>query len=162
MKHESLIHPATTTLRERHRELLADIEVVAERANAARRATGPGARQVAADISDAAEAALVRVGEAWRGSRGRAASKAFFQPLSRRLQRIIAHYRVVSVDKDQAAEKSESGRWLYRIVNYEQIPFDRLKPWFRASAVDEAIRTGITLGLRELPGVRIFQENPDE
>lgn len=148
MKHERLNHPSQIDLREKHSELLLDIEAVAKRANAARHKAD---RERADAIVEAAEAALVRVHDAWRKSRGGAQNNVFFTPLSSRLRRIIRFYKT-----DAKPTEGEPG-WIYRIVDYEQIPFHRLKPWFRASAVDDAIRMGISLGLRELPGVRIWK-----
>ena len=54
-----------------------------------------------------------------------------------------------------------AGQFVYEIMDYEQIPFERLKPWFRASDVDEAIGLAVSLGLRELPGVLILREEED-
>jgi hypothetical protein len=150
------IHPPTqTALREKHRELLADIEAIAERANASRSLRGDAKRRLS--IIEAAEAALVRVHEEWRKSRGGTQNTLFFEPLSARLRRIIRYYRPGKAELPKPATG-----WVYRIVDYEQIPFHRLRPYFRASAVDEAIRMGISLGLRDLPGVRIYEESSDE
>ena len=146
-------HPWQTKLREQHAELLADIEAVAERANAAR--SLPPDAQRALAIVEAAEVALVRVQDAWHKSRGGNQNNLFFTAHSQRLRRIIAHYR----GKPGPIKPVEGGDvWVYRIMDYEQIPFHRLRPFFRASAVDEAIRTAISLGLRELAGVRIWRE----
>jgi hypothetical protein len=145
-----------TKLYEQHRELLADIELVAERANASR--SEP--KKHAAYIVEAAEVALVRLLDAWRKSRGGTQNNLFFDPLSKRLRRIIAAYRK-HTDIPVAEPQEEPARWVYKITNYEAVPFHRLKPYFRASAVDEAIKTGILLGLRELPGVQIWKEEPD-
>jgi hypothetical protein len=147
--------PTQMALSERHAELLADIESVANRANAARVAPGG---EAAAAIVEAAEASLVRVHHHWRASRGGTQNNLFFDPLSKRLRRIIAHYK----GRSEVPAEPSAERWRYMIVDYEEIDFRRLKPWFRASAVDEAIKTGITLGLRELPGLRIYQEHPDD
>jgi hypothetical protein len=152
MKHETIDHPAQTALREKHRELLIDIEAIAARANAARRNPRPSAD----DIIRAAEVALVRVTAEWRRSRGGAQNNQFFSPLSKRLRRIIAFYKE-SIRKAETAQET-GGRWIYQIVNYEEIPFHRLRPYFRASAVDDAIKMAIRLGLRELPGVRIYED----
>jgi len=148
-------NPTQTALSEKHHELLADIESVATRADAARKA--PQAHANA--ILEAAEAAHVRVLHEWRASRGGTQNNLFFDALSKRLRRIIGYYRSSAEKKPEVARESE---WVYRITDYEEIDFRRLAPWFRASAVDDAIRMGISLGLRELPGLRIFQEHPDE
>jgi hypothetical protein len=140
-----------TSLNSRHADLLRDIELVATRANAARR----DPQEAAAGIVEAAEVAHLRLLAAWRDSRGGHQNNAFFDPLSKRLRRIIRAYRKFGAEP----AKEPTHGWIYQIVNYEQMPFDRLKPYFRASHVDEAVRMGISLGLRELPGVRIY---PDE
>jgi hypothetical protein len=147
-----------TRLYDQHAELVADIELVAERANAAR--SDP--KKHAAYIVEAAEIALVRLLDAWRKSRGGTQNNLFFDPLSKRLRRIITAYRK-HTDAPAAEMPEEPNHWVYKITNYEAIPFHRLKPFFRASAVDEAIKIGILLGLRELPGVQIWkEEEPDE
>ena len=159
MKHQK-IEPLsqTTALRVKHAELLSDIELVAQRANAARKAP----QEAAADIVEAAEAALIRLSAARRAARGGNEANAFFDPLSVRLRRIIRVYR--KFDGAAAPAPVEDGkRWVYQIVNFEQLPFHRLKPFFRASHVDEAIKTAVLLGLRDLPGVRIYPyEEPDD
>jgi hypothetical protein len=159
MKHETLEHPSQTSLRSKHADLLSDVELVAQRADAARRA--PQAH--AAAIVEAAEVALVRVLEEWRKSRGGNQNNMFFDPLSKRLRRIIRVYRKFAMGPPGEPQEPSNGRWLYQITNYEVLPFDRLKPYFRASHVHDAIRIGISLGLRELPGLRIFpdEEQPD-
>jgi hypothetical protein len=50
---------------------------------------------------------------------------------------------------------------VYKITNFEALQFERLKPYFRASAVDDAIKMGILLGVRDLPGVLIWKEEAD-
>ena len=151
MKHETLEHPSQTSLRAKHRDLLADIELVATRANDARRAP----QKAAPDIVEAAEVAHVRLLAAWRESRGGNIANAFFDPLSKRLRRIIRAYRQYG---GEPAKEPSPGRWIYQLTNFEEIPFDRLKPYFRASHVDDAIKIGITLGLREIPGLRIYPD----
>ena len=89
MKHETLEHPTQTSLRSKHAELLSDIELIAQRANAARRSP----QEAAAGIVEAAEAAHLRILAAWRDSRGGNANNAFFDPLFKRLRRIIGSYR---------------------------------------------------------------------
>lgn len=157
MKHEKLEHPSQTTLRAKHGDLLADVELVAQRANAARGAP----QEHAADIVEAAEAAHLRVLAAWRESRGGNAMNAFFDPLAKRLRRIIRTYRKYSSEAAPIPEV-EGKSWIYQILSYEEMPFDRLKPYFRASHVDEAIKIGIQLGLREIPGLRIYEEPTDD
>ena len=147
-------HPSQIALREKHSELLLDIEAVAERATAARHEP----RKNAPAILEAAEAALVRVSHEWRKSRGGNHANYFFTPLSKRLRRVIGYYRSHLEKKPEVAEDSEPANWLYRITDYEALPFQRLKPWFRASAVDDAIKMGILLGLRELPGLMIWKD----
>jgi hypothetical protein len=156
MKHETLEHPSQTSLRTKHADLLSDIELVAKRADAARKAP----QAYAAAIVEAAEAAHVRVLGEWRKSRGGNQNNAFFDPLSKRLRRIIRVYRKYG---GEAAPVTESpGCWIYSIVNYEELPFERLKPYFRASHVDDAIKMSIELGMRDLPGVRIWREETEE
>ena len=151
-------HPVQAALREKHADLLADIDLIAERANAVRRVPG----EHGAAILEAAEVALIRVSDALRKSRGGHQNNYFFYPLSKRLRRIIAHYRRHAVAPLAIKDEDVGKRWLYRIVDYEQIPFHRLKAYFRASAVDDAIKMGITLGLRELPGVSIYEDQTDD
>ena len=151
MKHQKL--PLQTTLRARHAELLNDIELVAERANAAKRTP----REHAPAIVEAAEITHLRLLGGWRDSRGGNEANAFFDPLSKRLRRIIREYRKFC--ETEPVQEVDGKRWIYRIVDYEQLPFERLKPYFRASHVDDAIKTGIGLGMREIPGLRIY---PDE
>lgn len=149
MKHEK---PQQTMLRSKHAELLQDIELVAQRANAARQAP----QEAAAAIVEAAEVAHLRVLGEWRLSRGGVENNAFFDPLAKRLRRIIRAYRKYS--EPPKPTNSERG-WIYQITNFEALPLDRLKPYFRASHVHDAIKTGISLGLRDIPGLRIY---PDE
>ena len=153
-------HPVQAALREKHADLLADISTsIAERANAVRRVPG----EHGAAILEAAEVALIRVSVCRsRKSRGGHQNNYFFYPLSKRLRRIIAHYRRHAVAPLAIKYEDVGKRWLYRIVDYEQIPFHRLKAYFRASAVDDAIKMGITLGLRELPGVSIYEDQTDD
>jgi hypothetical protein len=143
--------PTQTALAERHAELRADIECVADRANAARVAPGG---ETAAAIVEAAEASLVRVHHEWRKSRGGTQNNLFFDALSKRLRRIISFYK----GRSEVPAQPSAERWVYRIIDYEEIDFRRLAPWFRASAVDDAIKMGIALGLRELPGLQIWKD----
>ena len=152
MKHEKLEHPSQTSLRAKHGDLLQDIELVASRANAARNAPP----DVIDAIVEAAEVAHVRVLGEWRKSRGGNVNNAFFDPLSKRLRRIIRTFR------SRERPPSAPGRWIYQIINFEELPFERLKPYFRAGHVDEAIKSGILLGLREIPGLRIYEEPTDD
>lgn len=151
MKHTPII--LQTTLRTKHAELLSDIELVAQRANAARHAP----QEAAAAIVEAAEVAHLRLLRAWRESRGGNAANAFFDPLAKRLRRIMGVYRKYS-DAPRPKQETTGGGWIYQIYNYEDMPFDRLKPYFRASHVDDALKIGISLGLREFPGVRIYPD----
>ena len=144
---------------ERHAELLADVELVAERANAARNDPKPPRRRH--PCSGGAEAALLRIGHEWRKSRGGNANNAFFAPLSKRMRRIIRFYRSFAEKKPEVPQESEAAHWVYKITDFEALPFQRLKPFFRASHVDDAIKTGILLGLRELPGLLIWKEEED-
>ena len=70
-------------------------------------------------------------------------NNAFFDPLSKRMRRIIAYYRKHAGNAPKPPEEPEAGNWVYKITNYEALPFDRLKPYFRASHVDDAIKMGI-------------------
>jgi hypothetical protein len=144
-------------LAEKYGELLADIELVAERANAARNDPKPHA----AAILEGAEAALLRIGDAWRKSRGGNQNNAFFGPLSKRMRRIISFYRKFAENTPKPPEETEAAHWVYKITNFEALQFERLKPYFRASAVDDAIKMGILLGVRDLPGVLIWKEEAD-
>ena len=144
-------------LAEKHGELLADIELVAERANAARRDPKPHADA----ILEGAEAALLRIGHEWRKSRGGNRNNEFFAPLSKRMRRIIRFYRKHADNTKKPPEESEAVHWVYKVTDFEALQFQRLKPYFRASHVDDAIKTGILLGLRELPGLLIWKEEED-
>ena len=155
MKHSKIELPLQTTLRAKHADLLGDIDLVAQRANDARKAP----REHAATIVEAAEITHLRVLAGWRDSRGGNEANAFFDPLSKRLRRIIREYRKFC--ETAPVEPVEGKRWIYEIVNFEELPFDRLKPYFRASHVDDAIKMGIKLGLREIPGLRIYPDEDD-
>ena len=144
---------------EKYANLLADVELVAERANQWR--NDPKVH-TAAVMVEAAEIALVRISDAWRKSRGGRQNNEFFDPLSKRMRRVIAYYRRHTGNNPKPVEEPEAGRFTYRITDYEALPFHRLKPYFRASHVDDAIKTGIRLGLRELPGVMIWKEETDD
>ena len=150
--------PAENLFHVKHAELLADVELVAERANAARNDPKPHADA----IVEAAEVALVRISDAWRKSRGGNANNAFFTPLSKRMRRIVWFYRKHAGNTPKPPEETEAAHWVYKITSFEALPFERLKPYFRASHVDDALKMGILLGLRELPGVLIWKEEPDE
>ena len=52
----------------------------------------------------------------------------------------------------------KSGKFLWRIVDYEALPLDRLKPWIDPHAVEKAIETAIAMGLREIAGVQIVED----
>ena len=88
----------------------------------------------------------MRLQAGWKASRGGNLANAFFDPLSKRLRRIIREYRKFCQTAPVAPV--EGKRWVYQITNYEALPFDRLKPYFRASHVDDAIKMGIELGMR--------------
>jgi hypothetical protein len=150
---------ASPALVEKYADLLADVELVAERANQWR--NDPKVH-TATVMVEAAEIALVRISDAWRKSRGGRQNNAFFDPLSKRMRRVIAYYRRHTGNVSKPVEEPEAGNWVYKITDYEALPFHRLKAYFRASHVDDAIRTGIQLGLRELPGVLIWKEETDE
>ena len=153
MKHEKLEHPSQTSLRTRHGDLLQDIELVASRANAARNAPP----DVADAIVEAAEVAHVRV----LGGMAQVEGRQCQQRLLRSSQQALAPHHP-HVPQVASARRSVAGRWIYQIVNFEELPFERLKPYFRASHVDEAIKSGILLGLREIPGLRIYEESTDD
>lgn len=48
--------------------------------------------------------------------------------------------------------------WTHEITDYDAIPLDKLRPYFKRDEVDKAIRGYVRAGNRELPGTRIFQE----
>lgn len=50
-------------------------------------------------------------------------------------------------------------RWAF--VDYENIPLERLRPYLDPKAVVAAIDAAVALGVREMGGVRIWQEEKE-
>ena len=50
------------------------------------------------------------------------------------------------------------GRFYWRIIDYEALPIERLKPYLDPRAIEAAIAVAIAMGLRELGGVQIEQD----
>lgn len=48
--------------------------------------------------------------------------------------------------------------WAFEVTDFDAIPIDRLKPYLKREHVEQAIRLAVKQGVRDLPGVRIFQE----
>jgi hypothetical protein len=48
--------------------------------------------------------------------------------------------------------------WAFEIVAFDAVPLDALKPYFKRDAIDAAIRLAVRQGIRDLPGVRIFED----
>lgn len=50
------------------------------------------------------------------------------------------------------------GKFWWRIVDYEEMPIERLKPYLDPRAIEAAIAVAISMGLRELSGVQIVED----
>lgn len=50
------------------------------------------------------------------------------------------------------------GKFFWRIIDYEALPLERLKPYLDPRAIEAAIAIAISMGLRELGGVQIEQD----
>ena len=111
-----------------------------------RQCRAPRTEPHAAAILEGAEAALLRIGHEWRKSRGGNRNNEFFAPLSKRMRRIIGYYRKYAEKAPKPPEETEAAHWVYKIRDFEALPFQRLKPYFRASHVDDAIKTGHLVG----------------
>ena len=48
--------------------------------------------------------------------------------------------------------------WVSEIFDYDAIPLDKLRPYFKRDAIEAAIRLAVKQGVREIGGVRIFEE----
>lgn len=48
--------------------------------------------------------------------------------------------------------------WVHEITDYDVIPLDKLRPYFKRDEVDKAIRGFVRAGNRELAGTRIFEK----
>ena len=65
---------------------------------------------------------------------------------------------------DLARTRSEQGSlstlkevWTFAVEDYDAIDLNKLAPYIKRDAIDQAIRSAVKIGLRELPGVRIYQ-----
>lgn len=66
---------------------------------------------------------------------------------------------------DMTRVRSEAGtvittatRWRHEITDFDAIPLDRLRAYIKRDAIDAALRQFVKNGHRQLPGVRIYQE----
>jgi hypothetical protein len=50
------------------------------------------------------------------------------------------------------------GKFFWRVIDYEALPIERLKPYLDPRAIEAAIAIAISMGLRELGGVQIEQD----
>jgi hypothetical protein len=50
------------------------------------------------------------------------------------------------------------GKFFWRIIDYEALPIERLKPYLDPRAIEAAIAVAISMGLRDLGGVQIEQD----
>jgi hypothetical protein len=50
------------------------------------------------------------------------------------------------------------GKFFWRIIDYESLPIERLKPYLDPRAIEAAIAIAISMGLRDLSGVQIEQD----
>ena len=48
--------------------------------------------------------------------------------------------------------------WTFEIEDFDKVALDKLRPYIKRDAIDAAIRAAIKMGVRELGGVRIFEE----
>lgn len=111
-------------------------------------------------VVSAAVAMTNRLYSARRKSNAGKAADAYFGPLERRLRTITTAFRGFIADYQKRAPrdgKASSADRDFEIINWDDVPADRLKPYFEPAAIDHAIRMAIRLGVTELPGVRIYQ-----
>ena len=50
------------------------------------------------------------------------------------------------------------GKFFWRVIDYEALPIERLKPYLDPRAIEAAIAVAISMGLRDLGGVQIEQD----
>ena len=48
--------------------------------------------------------------------------------------------------------------WRAEIVDYELIPLNSLRAYIKRDAVEAALRMAVKMGMREMPGVKVFEE----
>jgi len=48
--------------------------------------------------------------------------------------------------------------WAFEIIDLGAIPLDVLRPYLKRDAIEAALRMAIKMGLRSMPGVRIFED----
>jgi chemotaxis protein histidine kinase CheA len=73
--------------------------------------------------------------------------------------------RSAESEADLARTRGELGsvgtlarRWVYRVVDYDKVPIEKLRPFLQRDAIDAAIYRLMQTGVRELPGVVFEQE----
>lgn len=66
---------------------------------------------------------------------------------------------------DMIRTRTESGilstataKWTFEIINAADIPLDLLRPYFTPDAIEAALRKAVNANMRELPGVRIYED----
>ncbi len=52
---------------------------------------------------------------------------------------------------------SAKAPWDFEITDYEKIPLDNLRPYFKRDDIEKALRFAVKQGARQIPGVRVFQ-----
>lgn len=142
-------------------DFASEVERVAALANAAKRGVDSDDDVRAATVVVASAVAMTnRLYSARRRAGGGKGVDAYFTPLERRLRTIVAVFRGLIADYQKRAPSQfphkATDRCEFEIVNWEDVPLERLRPYFEPSAVDAAIRMALRLGVAELPGVRIY------
>jgi hypothetical protein len=88
------------------------------------------------------------------------ARKAILRPLTRSDKREINRrlWRTERRTLGSPLDLPRPGKFLWRVIDYEALPIERLKPYLDPRAIEAAIAVAISMGLRDLGGVQIEQD----
>ncbi len=63
---------------------------------------------------------------------------------------------LVRTQTDSGMTMSAKTPWDFEITDYDKIPLDNLRPYFKRDDVEKALRFAVRQGARQIPGVRVF------
>ncbi len=64
---------------------------------------------------------------------------------------------LVRTETESGLTVSAKTPWDFEITDYDKIPLDNLRPYFKRDDVEKALRFAVRQGARQIPGVRVFQ-----
>ncbi len=64
---------------------------------------------------------------------------------------------LVRTETESGLTVSAKAPWDFEITDYEKIPLDNLRPYFKRDDIEKALRFAVKQGARQIPGVRVFQ-----